>query len=50
MKLIYYLNQVQKYNYIDELNNIIKSSSIKDKFNNIFNIYSKMNIDEINNI
>ena len=45
---IYYLNQFQNNNYIDELNQITKSNSIKDKFNNIFNLYSKMNIDEIN--
>ena len=45
---IYYLNQFQKSNYIGELNEIIRCSGIKDKFNNIFNIYSKMNIDEIN--
>jgi len=44
---IYYLNQFQNKNYIDELNSIIKCNNIKDKFNNIFNIYSKMNIDEI---
>ena len=35
---IYYLNQFQKNNYIDELNQITKSNSIKDKFNNIFNL------------
>ena len=45
---IYYLNQFQNNNYIDELNQITECNSIKDKFNNIFNLYSKMNIDEIN--
>ena len=45
---IYNLNHF-KYNiYIRELNEIISYSSIKDKIKNIFNIYNKMNIDEIN--
>ena len=45
---IYSLNQFQNSNYINDLDDIIDSNNIKDKFNKIFNIYSKMNIDEIN--
>ena len=46
---IYYLNQIiNNDNYVKELDNIVKFNNIKDKFNNILNIYSKMNIDEIN--
>ena len=46
---IYYLNQFKADDSIlNELNKIIECNNIKDKFNNIFNIYTKMNIDEIN--
>ena len=45
---IYYLNKFNCNTYITEINEIIRYSSIKDKINNIFNIYKKMNIDEIN--
>ena len=45
---IYYLNKFFYNTYITEINEIIGYSSIKDKINNIFNIYKKMNIDEIN--
>ena len=46
---IYYLNQFKANDSIlNELNKIIECNNIKDKFNNIFNIYTKMNIDEIN--
>ena len=44
---LYYLNHFKDNNVINDLNKIIESNSIKDKFNDIFNIYSKMNIDEI---
>ena len=42
---IYYLNQFQNNNIIDEISKEIESNTITDKFNNIFNIYRKMNID-----
>ena len=47
---LYYLNQYKNDNnkYIDELKKIIECNNIKEKFDNIFNIYTKMNIDEIN--
>ena len=45
---IYYLNQFQKNNIIDELKNVIDCNCMVDKFNDIFNIYNKMNINEIN--
>ena len=46
---IYYLNQFKADDSIlNELNKIIECNNIKDKFNNIFNIYTKMNIDELN--
>ena len=44
---LYYLNQFQNNNIINELKKINKCNSIKDKFNEIFNIYRKMNVDEI---
>ena len=44
---IYYLKQFQKNNITEDLKKVIDSYTITDKFNNIFNIYSKMNIDEI---
>ena len=47
---LYYLNQYKNDNNknIDELKKIIECNNIKEKFDNIFNIYTKMNIDEIN--
>ena len=45
--IIYNLNLFIKNNIIEELNNVIKCNNITDKFNNIFNIYRKMNIDEV---
>ncbi len=46
-EILYYLNQFTRNNIILELNRTINSNTIIEKFNNIFNIYSKMNIDEI---
>ena len=45
---IYYLNAFQDNNIIEELKKVIECSGVKNKFNNLYNIYSKMNIDEIN--
>ena len=45
---ICYLNQFQKNNINDELKNVIDSNCMVDKFKGIFNIYTKMNINEIN--
>ena len=47
-EIIYNLNQFQNNKIIDELNNIIECNNIIDKFTYIFNMYRKMNIDEIN--
>ena len=47
-EIIYNINQIQNNNIIDELNKIIESNNILEKYNNIFNIYKKMNHDEIN--
>ena len=48
-EIIYNINQIQNNNtIIDELNKVIESNEILEKFNNIFNIYKKMNYDEIN--
>ena len=44
---IYYLNQFQKNNMIEKLSVILESNTMKDKFNHIFDVYSKMNFDEI---
>ena len=46
-EIIYNLNQFLKNNIIEELNKVRECDNIIDKFNNIFNIYRKMNIDEI---
>ena len=43
-----YLNRFLNNNIIQELKSIIDYGGIKEKFNIIFNIYKKMNIDEIN--
>ena len=45
---IYNLKQIKQNSIINELENIINESSIKKKFNDIFNIYSNMNNNEIN--
>jgi len=45
---LYNLKQIKEKSIINELENIINESSIKKKFNDIFDIYSKMNINEIN--
>ena len=45
---IYYLNQFENNSIIQELNKVIYSKAMTDKFDNLFNIYDKMNIDEIN--
>ena len=47
-EIIYYLNQFQNNNIVDELKNVINGNNPIYKFNNIFDIYKKMNIDEIN--
>jgi len=47
-EILYNLNKIKENNIINELKNIICESSIKNKFNDIFNIYCKMNINEIN--
>ena len=44
---IYYLNQFQKNDITGELNKILESNTLIDKFIKIFNIYSKMNFNEI---
>ena len=44
---IYYLNQFQNNNIINELKSVIECRGVKNKFNNLYNFYSKMNIDEI---
>ena len=46
-EIIYNLNQFIKNNIMEELKKVIECDNIIDKFNNIFNIYRKMNIDEI---
>ncbi len=43
-----YLNRFLKNDIHSEFKNIFDCNLIVDKFNNIFNIYRKMNIDEIN--
>ena len=47
-EIIYNLHKIKKNNIIKELQEIIGCSGITNKFNKIFNIYSKMNINEIN--
>ena len=46
-EIIYNVNQFLKNNIIEELNKVRECNNIIDKFNNILNIYRKMNIDEI---
>ena len=45
---ICYLNNFKNNDTINELNKTIKSNTITDKFKNIFDIYKKMNHNEIN--
>ena len=45
---LYNMKQIKQKSIINELENIINESSIKKKFNDIFNIYSNMNNNEIN--
>ena len=47
-EIIYNLNQIQNNNINEELKKIIRCNNIKEKYNNILNIYKKMNHDEIN--
>ena len=47
-EIIYNLNQIPKSNVIDELNKIIECNNIIEKYSSIFNLYKKMNHDEIN--
>ena len=42
-----YLDQFQKNNITDKIKKVTESNTITEKFENIFDIYSKMNIDEI---
>ena len=44
---IYILNKIKNNNIIEELKAIINGNIITEKFNNIFNIYSQMNTNEI---
>ena len=46
-EILYNLNKIKENNIEKELENIIKSD-IKSKLNNIFDIYTNMNFDEIN--
>ena len=45
---LYYLNQFPNLDIISDINNTINSNTIQDKFNIIYNMYKKMNVDEIN--
>ena len=47
-EIIYNLNQIQNNNINEELKKIIRCNNIIEKYNNILNIYKKMNHDEIN--
>ena len=47
-EIIYNLNQIQNNNINEELKKIIRCNNITEKYNNILNIYKKMNHDEIN--
>ena len=46
-EIINNINIIQN-NSLEDLNKILECNSLADKFDNIFNIYKKMNIDEIN--
>ena len=45
---LYNINGLLDHNIINELNKVINCNNIIDKFIDIFNIYKKMNINEIN--
>ena len=47
-EIIHSLNQFENSNIIEELNKIIESNNVINKYNILYNIYCKMNIDEIN--
>ena len=47
-EILYNINKIKDNNLIEELRNIIKLNSVKSKFNNIFDIYCNLNINEIN--
>ena len=47
-EIIYNLLKIKENDIKEELKTIIMKSNIKEKFNDIFNIYCKMNINEIN--
>ena len=46
-EIINNINNIQN-NSLEDLNKILECNSLADKFDNIFSIYKKMNIDEIN--
>ena len=46
-EIINNINNIQN-NSLEDLNKILECNSLADKFDNIFNIYKKINIDEIN--
>jgi len=47
-EILYKINKIKDNNILKELGNIIKLNNVKSKFNNIFDIYCNMNINEIN--
>ena len=47
-EILYNLRKIKENNIIKDLENVIMNSNIEKKFYDIFNIYRKMNIDEIN--
>ena len=47
-EILYNLHKIKENNIIKELENVIMNNDIEKKFCEIFNIYHKMNIDEIN--
>jgi len=46
-EILFNLNKIKENNIIKELENIINLNSVKTKFNDIFDIYCNMNINEI---
>jgi len=47
-EILYNINKIRHNNIINELKNIVNESGIKSKFDDIFNVYCNMNINEIN--
>ena len=47
-EILYNINKIKENNIIKQLENIVNESGIKSKFNDIFDIYCNMNINEIN--